>query len=119
MTPCTDSTCPRCGYSWSGPTYWSGDSSNTYTITAAPTLGTSCYGGTGLSSEPVLLKWLQDPDKRFSWFRDFERVRETAARVPALLLAARMWRRLRGADAAQVRRQKRRCFVQALAGATA
>jgi hypothetical protein len=53
----------------------------------------------------------------FGWYRALERAQPSAKLLTrCTAVVHRFWRRLRGHDALQVRRFKRRRFVQALAG---
>jgi hypothetical protein len=119
MAPCTSSTCPCCGgytvtrSSW-GDTYW-------FTIrpmAMATTSGWSC-GDDRSYTEVHVEPFTVDPARAFNWFRDFEPPRLFAIPAQMLVAAARVWRRLRGADANQVRRHKRKRFVQAISGSPA
>ena len=111
MAPCTSSTCPRCGFWWQADTSYFGDSTSYTTVWPITCTGSTTF--TRSAFEVVA----SDPSRRFDWFRDFETLRVLADAVPPLSLPLRIWRRLRGHDAGQVRRQKRRRFVQALRSA--
>jgi hypothetical protein len=96
--------------------YRSGEHTGCTSTAAWPCYGECAMEVPGARYTSVAVK---PRSREFDWFRDFERALASAERVPEMAVAVRIWRRLRGADAAQVRRHKRRRFVQTLAGALA